>query len=133
MKHLGNCTNTEFLRQAMKIRGPLQAWLKRTGIPAIRTRRPADFEPMTPEAEAALPPEEQEARRAVLIRQARENTADIIDAALRMDFENTIDLICMATFHERSEFDDHPLPEYLEAIGEIMRSEAVVSFFRVYL
>ena len=52
MKHLANCGHRDFLRQAMKLRRPLKAWLERTGIPAIRARRPEGFDEMTEEQRA---------------------------------------------------------------------------------
>lgn len=133
MKHLANCTNTEFLRQATAMRAPLKAWLERTGIPALRARRPEGLAELTPEQEAALPEEERAARAEAMLRQARDNTADILDAALRRDFDRTIELLCLATFTEPEHFDDNPLPDYLEAVSAILRDRGVCDFFTLYL
>lgn len=133
MKHLANCTNTEFLKQAMLLRAPLKSWLERTGIPAIRARRPEGWEDLTEEQEKTLTPEEQQQRRTAMIEQASRNTADIIDAALRMDFDGTIQLLCLATFTDPDRFDDNPLSEYFSAVNEIMRSPGARDFFTLYL
>lgn len=127
MKHLANCTTTELLKQATLIREPLRAWLKRTGAAEIRRRRPEGL--ALPENPADYTDEQ----RAALIRQGRENTADIIAAALQEDFEGTVSLLCLATFTDRDRFDDHTIAEYIAAVGEIMRSESVVDFFTLYL
>lgn len=122
MKNLSNCTNTEFLKQATLIRQPLKAWLERTGIPAIRKRRPEGFDDMTEE-------EKIEAMK----RQARENMPEIIDAALQKDFDRTIELLCLVTFTGPEHFDDNPLPDYIYAVNEMMNSPRVVDFFTLYL
>ena len=122
MKHLANCTPTEFLKQVRRLRGPFRAWLEVTGIPAIRARRPEGFEDMTDEE-----------KRDALIEQARLNTPEILDAALEKDFDGTIALLCMATFTEPEDFDSHTLGEYLQAVNAMMTDEGVRGFFTLYL
>ena len=122
MKHLANCTNTELMRQFLAMRAPLKSWLERTGIPAIRKRRPEGLD--------ALPDDE---RAEALRRQAAENTADVIDAALTADFDGTVALLCMATFTPVEEFDAHPLIEYIDALREILRDPGVAAFFTLAL
>lgn len=133
MKNLSNCTNTEFLQQAVRIRAPFKAWLERTGIPAIRARVPEGWVDMTEEEVNALPAEVREARRAAALEQAARNTAEIIDAALTLDFDNTVALLCLATFTDPERFDDVPILDYLNAVQEMMRSPRVIGFFRLYL
>lgn len=128
MKHLANCTNTELLKQSVQIRPLLREWLQRTGIPAIRARRPEGLG--SPEGKDG---EWSQAQREALIAQGRANTRDIIDAALTNDFEGTVELLCMATFTPRERFDDNPLSDYIAAINEIMRSDEVSGFFTLYL
>ena len=122
MKHLANCTHREFLKQAMLIRQPLKMWLERTGIPAIRSRRPEGYDDMS---------EEEQIR--AKIEQARKNMPDIIDAALQKDFDGTIALLCLATFTGPEHFDDHTLTEYILAVNEIVNTQEVVDFFTLYL
>lgn len=122
MKHLANCTHTEFLKQAMKVRAPLKAWLERTGIPAIRARRPEGVDDL---------PEEQ--RRDALIEQARKNLPEVIDAALERDFDGSIELLCLVTFTDPADFDENPLSEYIMAVNEIMSDPGVRDFFTLYL
>lgn len=133
MKHLANCTNTEFLKQAMLVRAPLKAWLERTGIPAIRARRPEGWEELTKEQESKLTPEEREARRNALINQAERNMSEIVDTALRTDFDRSIELLCLVTFTDAEHFDDNPLSDYIAAVMEIMRDPGVRNFFTLYL
>lgn len=118
MKHLANCTPTEFMKQAVKVRRPFREWIERTGIPAIRARRPEGFEDMTPDE-----------RREALIIQSRENMADIVAAAIEEDFEGTVNLLCLATFTDPAEFDSHPFSEYLSAVNAMLSDEGVKGFF----
>ena len=127
MKNLANCTPTELLKQAVRIREPLRSWLEATGAKEIRARRPDGM--ALPED----PSEWTEEQRAALMKQARENTRDIVAAALEKDFEGTVNLMCLATFTERDDFDDHSLSEYIDAINEIMKSGEVRDFFTLYL
>lgn len=122
MKHLANCTHREFLKQAMRIRHPFRAWLERNGIPAIRARRPEGYDDMT----------EQEKLDA-MIAQARENARDIIEAALEKDFDRSIEILCLATFTDPENFDDHTLAEYIEAVTAMMNDPGVRGFFTLAL
>lgn len=122
MKHLANCDHRDFLRQAMKLRRPLKAWLERTGIPAIRARRPEGFEEMT-----------EEQRAEALIEQGRKNVPDIIEAALEKDFDRSVEVLCLATFTEPEDFDDYTLTEYIQAVNEMMASAEVRNFFTLAL
>lgn len=122
MKHLGNCTPTEFLKQAMAMRQPLKEWLERTGIPAIRARKPENLEEM-----------DADQRREAMIEQARRNMPDIIQAALEKDYEGSVALLCMATFTEPKDFDTHTIAEYMAAINAVLSNEGVKGFFTLYL
>lgn len=122
MKNLANCTPTEFMRQSMKLRAPFAAWLKKTGIPEIRKRRPEGFDEMTDTEKA-------EALRA----QSAENMTDIIAAALEKDYEGTVEVMALCCFVDPKDIDAHPMAEYLEAIMQMFSSEAVRGFFMYYL
>ena len=122
MKHIANCTNTEFLKQVQAVRGPFKAWLEKTGIPAIRARRPEGYDAMT-----------EDEQREALLEQARVNTPEIIDAALSRDFDGTVDLLCLVTFTDPADFDAHTIAEYIQAVNEILRDPGVRDFFTLYL
>ena len=122
MKSLANCTPTEFLQQAMRIRAPFREWLSRTGIPELRKRLPDGYDDM---------PKEEQVTAAV--KQGQKNFSDMIAAALEKDFDATVDLICLFTFTDRADFDSNPFQEYLAAILDCLHSEAVKDFFTLYL
>lgn len=122
MKSLANCTPTEFLKQAMRIRAPFKEWLNHTGIPEIR-KHVAEVDNDIPEEEKVK----------LAIQQGQKNFSEMMSAALEKDFDATIDLICLFTFTERADFDSNPFPEYLAAILDCLRSEAVRDFFMLYL
>ena len=118
MKNLANCTPTEFLTQTVKLRGPFQAWLERTGIPEIRKRRPEGYDKMT-SAE----------RDDALVEQANANMADILAAAIDKDPEGTLAVIALCNFTDPADIDAHPMAEYLASILEMLNNAAVRSFF----
>ena len=122
MKNLANCTPTEFLKQAVRIREPFAAWLKRTGIPEIRKHLPDGYDDLTDEqkVEAAL-------------EQGRRNFALMMQAALEKDFDSTVNLICLFTFTDPEHFDDNPFAEYMDALLACLKSQAVKDFFTLYL
>lgn len=118
MKNLANCPNREFLQQAAKIRAPFKAWLETTGIPAIRARRPADYDTLT-DAEKINAD----------IAQGRANFADMVAAALEKDFDNTVNLICLFTFTDPADFDSVPRADWMSALIECLQSDTVKDFF----
>ena len=122
MKHLANCTHREFLKQAMLLRAPFKEWLQRTGIPAIRARRPEGYDDMTDEEKLAAN-----------LEQGQKNLPEIIEVALEKDFDRSIEVLCLATFTTPEEFDDHPLDEYIMAVLEMMNDPGVRHFFTLAL
>lgn len=122
MKSLANCTPTEFLKQAMRIRTPFKTWLDKTGIPALRKRLPDNYADLSEEEKVN-----------VAVEQGQKNFSEMIQAALEKDFDETVDLICLFTFTERADFDSNPFTEYFAAILDCLRSEAVKDFFTLYL
>ena len=122
MKNLANCTPTEFMKQCVKLRGPFMAWLDKTGISEIRKRKPEGYDSMSDE----------EKSRAI-VEQGNENMGEILAAALENDLDGTIEILELCTFTDKEDFDSHPMSEYLDAILEMFRNEAVRSFFMFYL
>ena len=122
MKNLSNCTPTEFLKQAMAMRAPFKAWLENTGIPEIRKHMPDGYDDMTDEEKVEAATD-----------QARKNVGEMLNAALEKDFDGTIELICMATFTPRKDFDKHPFSEYMTSLLDCLKNDGVKSFFTLYL
>lgn len=122
MKHLANCPADEFMAAVVKMKYHFADWLKKTGIPAIRERRPEGYADM-----------DQQQRVEALQELTTVNMGDIFAAAIETDPEGTKDLLCMATFTEPKEFGSHTMPEYLVAISEMLSDKEVVGFFTYYL
>lgn len=122
MKSLANCTPTEFLKQTVAIKKPLEKWLKDTGIPEIRKRKPAGFDKMTSKQ-----------KEAALVEQGQENLADMLAAAMEHDPESTLRVMGLCCFTDYEDIDSHPMAEYLETLLEMIGNEAVRSFFMLYL
>lgn len=122
MKHFANCTPDEFIQQVVKFRDPFVDWVNEIGIPEIRARRPENYENMS-----------KEERAKAISKMAIENMGQIISVALEKNPEATKNLMCMATFTDPADFNNHPMVEYLSAIMQILSSEEVKGFFTLYL
>ena len=122
MKSFANCTPDEFMAQAVKIRAPFVEWVEKIGIPEIRARRPEGYDEMSLED-----------KKKAITKMARENMGDILAIAFEKNAEMTKKIICMATFTDPEDFNDHPMVEYLTAIAEMLGNEAVRGFFMYYL
>ena len=122
MKTLANCTPTEFLKQTVAIKAPLEKWLAETGIPEIRKRKPEGFDKMTAKQ-----------KEAAIAEQGQENLADMLAAAMERDPDGTLKVMGLCCFTEVEDIDSHPMAEYLAALLEMIGNEAVRSFFMLYL
>lgn len=122
MKTLANCTPTEFLKQTMAIKAPLERWFKETGIPEIRKRKPAGFDKMTAKQ-----------KEEAISEQANDNLADMLAAAMEKDPDGTLEVMALCCFTDPADVDSHPMVEYLDALLEMIGNEAVRSFFMLYL
>ena len=122
MKSFANCTPEEFMAQAVKFRRPFLQWIEEIGVSEIRARRPEGFAKMSDKE-----------KRAAVSRLAVENMGEIIEIALEKNMELTINIMCLATFTERKDFNSHTMVEYLTAITEMLNSDEVRSFFTFYL
>ena len=118
MKNLTNCSPTEFLKQTVRLRPVLKKWVEKTGIDEIRKRKPEGFDGMTKaEKEAAVQ------------NQGTQNLSDMLEAAMVEDPEGTLEVLGLCCFVEPEDIDSHPMTEYLEAVFEMLKNEAVRSFF----
>ena len=122
MKHFANCTPDEFMSQVVKFRGPFVDWVKEIGIPEIRARRPDGYEDMS-----------QEEKAKAISAMAAENTSEIISIALEKNAEATKNLMCLATFTDPEDFNQHTMVEYFDAIMQMLSSTEVKNFFTLYL
>ena len=118
MKNLANCKPSEFLRQTNKIRKAAERWLKITDIMGIRTTQPVIPDGATTE-------EIKELRE----QQATANLSRILDAIMEEHPDETLELLALMCFVEPEDVDNHSVAEYLEAVGEMIGNEAVLSFF----
>ena len=118
MKNLANCKPSEFLRQTNKIRHYVQEWMDVTEIPKIRKRLPQFPEGIT-----------EEEKKKFLKQQSMQNLSDILDSALDAHPVETMGVIALACFIPAEEAEDHPMDEYLDALGQLLESEGVIRFF----
>lgn len=118
MKNLANCTPREFMVQTVKMRNTVEKWLNETGIPEIRKRMPEGYDSMT-EAE----------KKDALAKQSQQNLGDMMWAAMEKDLDGTLEVLGLVTFSDAAADDAPPMPEYFDAIIEMMGNEAVRSFF----
>lgn len=128
LKNLATCKPSEFLKQTVKIRRAVERWMTATDIDKIRKTLPELMplsDDMGAEARAAAVAE----NRKRIASQGRENAMRIIDAILEDHPEETLEVLALVCFVDPAKVDDHPMEEYLEAIGELIGSEAVISFF----
>lgn len=122
MKNFANCNPTEFMQQAVKLRGPFMEWIDKVGVKEIRARRPKGFDKLNDKekAEAAS-------------RLGIENMGEILAVSLEKEPELTKQVMCLCTFTEREDFDNHMMVDYLTAITEMLASQQVRSFFMFFL
>ena len=117
-KNLANCKPSEFLKQTNRIRHYVQKWMDVTEIPKIRKRLPQIPEGTT-----------EEERKKLIRQQSMQNLSDILDSALDAHPEETMGVLALACFIPAEEAEDHPMEEYLDALGQLMESEGVIRFF----
>lgn len=122
MKHFANCTPDEFISQVVKFRGPFVDWVEEIGIPEIRARRPEGYEDMS-----------QNEKVEAISKMAAANMGEIITIALEKNPEATKNLMCLATFTDPEDFNNHTMVEYLTAIMQMLGNAEVKGFFTLYL
>lgn len=128
MKNLANCTPTEFLTQTNKIRKSVYGWLKLTDIMNIRQKRPK-LTPltneMTDEERAQVILDNKEAMK----EQARENFSLMLDKMLDDYPEQTLEVIGLINFIDKSELDNYKMVDLMANTLEMLEDEAVMGFF----
>ena len=128
MKNLANCTPTEFLTQTNKIRKSVYGWLKLTDIMNIRQKRP-NLTPLTnemsDEERAQVILDNKEAMK----EQARENFNLMLDKMLDDYPEQTLEVIGLINFIDKSELDNYKMVDLMANTLEMLEDEAVMGFF----
>ena len=128
MKNLANCTPTEFLAQTNKIRKAVHGWLKLTDIMNIRQKRPK-LTPLTnemsDEERAQVILDNKEAMK----EQARENFSLMLDKMLDDYPEQTLEVIGLINFIDKSELDNYKMVDLMANTLEMLEDEAVMGFF----
>lgn len=126
MKNLAHCKPSEFLKQTNRLRKSAANWLDATQILEIRKELPK-LKPLTGDEDekAAIRRENEQAIKA----KVRENMDKMLDRALEEHADETLELLALACFIEPSEVDKHEIGELLQALGEMLSNEAVLSFF----
>lgn len=128
MKNLANCTPTEFLTQTNKIRKSVRGWLKLTDLMNIRQKRPK-LTPLTnemsDEERAQVILDNKEAMK----EQARENFSLMLDKMLDDYPEQTLEVIGLINFIDKSELDNYKMVDLMANTLEMLEDEAVMGFF----
>lgn len=118
MKNLANCKPREFLTQSVKIRRAVEKFLTDTDIMNIRKTMP-DLSNIT----------DDEHRKEAYEKQARENLGRIYDVIAEEHPDETLEVLALLCFVDPKHVDDYPMMEYLNAVSEMLSSEAVIGFF----
>ena len=118
MKHLANCTPTEFLTQTVKIKHAAADWLTKTDIATVRKQKPKITDDMT-----------KDEKREVW-REYTNNTLSVIfDELAEKHPDETLTLMALMCFVEPDHVNDHTMAEYFEALSEMLGNNAVLGFF----
>lgn len=118
MKTLANCKPSEFLVQTNKIRKSVFKWLTLTDVLNIRKRKP--------NIDLSISEEEKEK---IISDQIKKNLSDMLDAILDKHPMETLELMALLCFIDPKDADNHPMSDYLNAVGEMIGDEAVMNFF----
>lgn len=128
MKNLTNCTPTEFITQTNKIRKSVYGWLKLTDIMNIRQKKPK-LTPLTNEMSneerAKVILDNKEAMK----EQARENFSLMLDKMLDDYPEQTLEVIGLINFIDKSDLDNYKMVDLMANTLEMLEDEAVMGFF----
>lgn len=127
MKTLASCKPSEFLAQTYKIKQSVQDWLDVTEILKIRKNKPAiiSLDGLTDEEKF----EAQVKNKKMIQEQMKKNFNEIFDKVLYENADKTLEVLALCCFVNPEEVDTHSMSEYLEAIGELMSDQGVISFF----
>ena len=117
-KSLANCKPSEFLKQTNAIRHYVEKWLKDIKFADIRKRLPAIPEGAT-----------EEEKKELIAEQSRKNFSEMLDSALEQHPEETLGVLALCCFIPVEQADEQPMEFYVDAIADLMESEAVMRFF----
>lgn len=112
MKHFGNCSMEEFLKQTVKFRAPFTEWLKAVGAADIYARYKGKLSEDASNDEIAVA--------------FNDFIGDIESAALEKCPDLTIDVLKLATFDDGEE---HTFADYEKAAIEMYLNRDVRGFF----
>lgn len=118
VKSIANCKPSEFLKQTNLIRHYVEEWMKLTDLAEIRKKLPDIPEGATKEEKDAL-----------IEKQSKANFSAMLDSALEEHPEETLGVLALCCFIPVEEADNQPMEMYIEAIADLMESEAVTRFF----
>lgn len=118
MKHLANCTPTEFLKQTVRIKHAASEWMTKTDIANIRKRKPVLADNMTDDE-----------KREALERQSMENASALFDELAEKHPDETLAMMALMCFVEPEDVDEHTMTEYFAALADMLGSPAVIRFF----
>ena len=118
VKSLAYCKPSEFLKQTNAIRHYVEKWLKDIKFADIRKRLPAIPEGAT-----------EEEKKELIAAQSRKNFSEMLDSALEQHPEETLGVLALCCFIPVEQADEQPMEFYVDAIADLMESEAVMRFF----
>ena len=118
VKSLANCKPSEFLKQTNAIRHYVEKWLKDIKFADIRKRFPTIPEGAT-----------EEEKKELIAAQSRKNFSEMLDSALEKHPEETLGVLALCCFIPVEQADEQPMGFYVDAIADLMESEAVMRFF----
>lgn len=118
IKSIANCKPSEFLKQTNAIRHYVEKWLKDIEFADIRKRLPTIPEGAT-----------EEEKKELIAAQSRKNFSEMLDSALDQHPEETLGVLALCCFLPAEEADNQPMDFYIEAIADLIESEAVMRFF----
>lgn len=118
IKSLANCKPSEFLKQTNAIRHYVEKWLKDIKFADIRKRLPVIPEGAT-----------EEEKKELIAAQSRKNFSEMLDSALEQHPEETLGVLALCCFIPVEQADEQPMEFYIDAIADLMESEAVMRFF----
>lgn len=118
VKSLANCKPSEFLKQTNAIRHYVEKWLNDIKFADIRKRLPTIPEGAT-----------EEEKKELIAAQSRKNFSEMLDSALEQHPEETLGVLALCCFIPVEQADEQPMEFYIDAIADLMESEAVQRFF----
>lgn len=148
-KTLANCKPREFMKQTYRVKKFAEVWLTETDIMNIRKNVPT---PTPMPAPTPIPKDASDDEAAAIRKADREKRAEIekankeaeekaglanfsrmFDAIFGEHPDETLELLALCCFVERERIDDYMMSDYLDALTDILKSDAVRSFFTSFM